>query len=111
MRRETYITLADVATGIDDAHTVVPAAFSLEPNYPNPFNASTTIRYAVPTPSEIRLTVYDITGSKVAVLDQGLKTAGLHAVTFNADNLSSGLYLYRLETPAGGITKGMFLVK
>ncbi len=108
--REAYITFDGIVTGIDEERAAVPTAFSLEANYPNPFNASTTIRYVVPMASEITLVVYDVTGSKVAVLAEGLKTVGVHEVTFNAINLPTGFYLYRLETPVGRLTRGMLLI-
>ena len=108
--REAYITFDGIVTGIDEERAAVPTAFSLEANYPNPFNASTTIRYVVPMASEITLVVYDITGSKVAILDEGLKKVGVHEVTFNATNLPTGFYLYRLETPVGRLTRGMLLI-
>lgn len=109
--REAYITVEGIVTGINEEPGAVPTAFSLEANYPNPFHASTTIRYAVPRASAVTLVVYDVTGSKVAVLADGLKQAGMHEVAFDATHLPTGLYLYKLETPMGRFTRGMLLIK
>ncbi len=73
-----------------------PKAFALEAAYPNPFNPTTTIRYALPAESEVRLAVYDVLGREVAVLLDGRQAAGRHAVVWEAGGLSSGVYFYRI---------------
>jgi len=85
--------------------------FALDQNYPNPFNPSTQIRFALRASGLARLTVYDVLGREVAVLVNGTLAAGAHSVTFDASNLTSGVYMYKLE--AGGMTqtKRMTLVK
>jgi hypothetical protein len=85
--------------------------FALDQNYPNPFNPSTQIRFALRASGLARLTVYDVLGREVAVLVNGTLAAGSHSVTFDASNLTSGMYMYKLE--AGGMTqtKRMTLVK
>lgn len=88
-----------------------PTAFGLEQNYPNPFNPSTMISYQVAENSLITLKVFDALGREVAVLVNGVKTAGTHQATFDAASLSSGVYIYQLKTQAGSITKKMLLVK
>lgn len=92
-----------------------PASFRLEANYPNPFNPSTVIGYQVGAihelPVQVRLTVYDVLGREVAVLVNGVQAAGFHEVRFNATNLSSGMYIYRLETPQGSVSRTMMLMK
>lgn len=77
--------------------------FSLHQNYPNPFNPSTQIRFSLPSSHVTRLTVYDILGREIAVLVDGVMPAGSQSVTFDATNITSGVYLYKLE--AGGMTQ------
>ena len=89
----------------------VPSGYVLEGNYPNPFNPETRIRFSVPTASEIRLVVYDVLGRQVRILADGLYRPGSHEVVFEAGDLPSGTYLYRLETPEGNIVKTMLLLK
>ncbi len=89
----------------------VPEVFALESNYPNPFNPQTTIRFDVPESAVVRLVVYDVLGRQVRVLVDGARAAGRHEVVFEAGDLASGTYLYRLETPAGHFVKTMLLMK
>ena len=91
--------------------TGTPASFTLEQNFPNPFNPSTEIRYAVTEDTQLRLSVLDALGREVAVLAEGTVAAGTHTVTFSADNLPSGLYFCRLETGGKALTKRMMLMK
>ncbi len=88
-----------------------PREFKLEQNYPNPFNPTTTIQFAVPTVSDVKLEVFNILGQKVTTLVNRRMEAGLHAVNFNASNLSSGVYFYRLQSGNFVQTKKMMLVK
>ena len=90
-----------------------PEGFVLEQNYPNPFNPSTNIGYALPVASDISIKVYDALGREVASLFDGVQTAGSHTMTFNASNLSSGIYYYRLEAQNAGvsITRKLTLIK
>ncbi|HCT51713.1 MAG TPA: glycoside hydrolase, partial [Balneola sp.] len=81
-------------------------------NYPNPFNPSTTISYTLDSSTNVSLSVYDITGRKVATLVNGRQTAGAQEVRFDASSLASGVYIYRLETATGAsLTKKMVLIK
>ncbi len=88
-----------------------PLSFSLEQNYPNPFNPSTKISYSVPNSGYVSLKVYNALGQEVAALVNGIKEAGIHSIEFNAVNLNSGIYFYKLE--AGNISqvKKMMLIK
>jgi hypothetical protein len=90
----------------------IAARFELEQNYPNPFNPSTTIRYALPEASRVTLTVYDALGRQISVLVRDdIQAAGRHEITFDAGNLPSGMYLYRLEAGAFSRTGKMMLIK
>lgn len=90
-----------------------PAENSLEPNYPNPFNPTTTIRFSLETSSEVTLEVFDVSGRKVATLaERQTFSAGTHNAEFDAGSLSSGLYIYRLRTSEGFTqTRKMMLIK
>jgi hypothetical protein len=79
--------------------------------YPNPFNPATTLTFDLPEAAPIRLTVYNLLGQPVAMLADGLFEAGTHAVVFDGAHLPSGVYLYRLETPQGSLTRTMTLMK
>ena len=89
----------------------VPRRLTLYRNYPNPFNPTTTIRYDLPAAQRVRLTVYDVLGRKVAVLVDGMETAGRKRVVFEAANLPSGTYLYRLEAGSFTQVQRMLLLK
>ena len=88
-----------------------PDSFALNGNYPNPFNPQTTIQYSVAESAHVTVTVYDALGRHIATLVDGVQAPGYHEVAFDAANLPSGTYLYRLESPAGSETKTMLLLK
>jgi surface protein len=94
-----------------EAGTGLPEMVTLAANYPNPFNPGTSIRYALPEAGEVRLEVYTVAGQRVAVLAEGERAAGWHTVQFDASNLASGMYLYRLRAGNTVITRKMTLVK
>jgi len=89
----------------------LPTVFSLDQNYPNPFNPSTQIEFAMPKESRVRLEVYNMLGQKIATLVDEVKTAGYHAVRFDATGLASGLYFYKLSTNEVSFLKKMMLLK
>lgn len=88
-----------------------PVEFNLAQNYPNPFNPSTVISFSVPEKSNVSLTVFNVIGEQVATLVNEVKDAGSYQVEFNASNLSSGMYLYRIETGSFTATKKMVFIK
>lgn len=100
-----------VLTDFEESPTNLPQKFTLEQNFPNPFNPITTIRYALPVSAQVRLEVYDITGRLVSRLVNRQQSAGLHRITFDASALSSGLYLYRIEAGDFVETRKLTLVK
>jgi hypothetical protein len=98
--------------GIRNIGSDVPKTFSLNQNYPNPFNPTTKIRFAVPKTANVTLQVYDITGKVVATLINNVTvTAGNKEIDYNASNLASGIYFYRINAGTFTDTKKMILVK
>jgi hypothetical protein len=97
-------------TGIElEAGAPTPEVFGLDQNYPNPFNPVTFISFSVPEAGQVRLTVYDMLGRAVAVLEDGVVGPGAHQVAFNAAGLSSGIFFYRLETGGKTFARKMVL--
>ncbi len=89
----------------------LPTVYELNQNYPNPFNPSTVIKFALPKDSHVSMSVYNVIGQKVAELVNADYVAGYHQIEFNASDIASGMYLYKLE--AGGFvqTKKMLILK
>lgn len=97
-------------TDINDEQQI-PKKIELMQSYPNPFNPSTTIRYNLSKAGFVKLTVYDILGREVKVLVNEDQNPGQHNITFNADNLASGIYIYTLRTGDFYQSKKMILMK
>ena len=97
--------------GIIQLSNIIPKDFKLYDNYPNPFNPSTKIRFDLPKASNVKIEVYDLIGRKIATLVQLAIPAGSYETIWNAPNLPSGIYLYRIETAYFVQTKKMVLVK
>jgi len=89
----------------------IPINFSLSQNYPNPFNPSTKINYDLPFDGKVTLKIFDISGREVSTLINEFKTAGYYTIDFKADNLSSGIYLYKLTSNSQVLTRKMLIVK
>lgn len=83
----------------------------LHQNYPNPFNPSTTIKFSLPTSQLVKLTIYDVLGQKIATIIDGIYEQGIHEAQFEAKDLNSGIYFYRLQTETMDITRKMILNK
>lgn len=98
-------------TFLDPNNNTAPAYYSLEQNYPNPFNPVTAIRFSLPVSGNVTLKVFDITGRLVSEIVNGNLQAGLHEVSFDASDLSSGAYFCKLETKSFSDIKTMILVK
>ncbi|MEE9552942.1 MAG: T9SS type A sorting domain-containing protein [candidate division Zixibacteria bacterium] len=90
---------------------ILPTDFILSQNYPNPFNASTLIEYGLPNSSDVTIEIFDILGRKVETLIQGEQQAGYHQVTWDASEISSGMYFYRIQAGKYVETKKMLLLK
>ncbi|MBU1653158.1 T9SS type A sorting domain-containing protein [bacterium] len=100
------------AVGVSDPiNPAQPAEFALHQNTPNPFNPSTTIEFSLAKAGMAKITVFDLMGRQVATLVDGNYAAGLHNVTFNAANLASGVYIYRLEADNRAMEKKMLFLK
>lgn len=95
----------------NEDHGEIPNTISLKQNYPNPFNPGTTINFTLPVRSFIKLSVYDMLGREVSVLESGLRSSGIHSVYWDASRHASGMYIYRLETTNKTFTKKMLLIK
>ncbi len=89
----------------------IPDKFEISQNYPNPFNPSTKIDFSVPQNSNVKITIYDILGNKIKELVNDFKDTGNYTVVFNASNLSSGIYFYRVQAGSFTETKKMILLK
>ncbi len=100
-----------IIDGVRDDKIDLPIGFALEQSFPNPFNSSTLIKYSLPIEGRVRLSVYNMLGQELATLVNETQSAGHKSVSFNASNLSSGIYTYRLT--AGGFSnmKKMMLIK
>jgi hypothetical protein len=101
----------DEATGVTQTSTLQPTKFMLEQNFPNPFNPSTTINYALNQSSIVTLKVYNLLGQEVRTLVNGFQNAGSYHTTFNAQGLSSGIYFYRLQSQNIIHTRKMILLQ
>lgn len=98
-------------TGVETLPGDVPRVFSLDQNYPNPFGPSTTIPFAVPRASRVKLIVYDLLGRQVSELVDREMAPGLYKASFDADHLASGTYFYTLKAENVSLSKKMMLVK
>ena len=98
-------------TSVISNNSEVASEYKLNQNYPNPFNPVTNIKFSIPQASFVKLTVYDLTGKEVAKLVNKNMTAGSYTVDFNASNLSSGVYFYRIDTEGFSDVKKMMLIK
>ncbi len=102
---------AQTVTSVGAAIDRRPHEFALNQNYPNPFNPATSISYQLSSVSHVTLKVYDILGRETISLVDAVQPAGEHSVTFDASKLSSGVYFYRLTTPAFTQVRKMLLEK
>jgi len=100
-----------VLTSVQTAKNNLPTWFELSQNFPNPFNPTTQITYALPSKARVSLEVYNALGEKVATLYSGVQDAGQHEVTFSGDRLASGVYFYRMTAGNFSSVRKMLLLK
>jgi hypothetical protein len=103
--------LIKIAPDMSVPYASVPQKMCFLTNYPNPFNSSTQIEYTLPTTRQVSLRLYDVLGREVAVLVNGIKTAGEYRVTFDAAGLASGVYLCRIEAGEFAQTRKIVLLR
>jgi hypothetical protein len=105
------ITFVRSVIGIEPISTVIPGDFFVNPNYPNPFNPATKIKFGLPKSAFVKMSVYDILGREVAVLVNEQLQAGEFQADWNASNFPSGIYFYRIEADNFVKTAKMMLIK
>ncbi len=103
--------LQEFTTDVEDITTALPTAYALEQNFPNPFNPTTMINFSIPVEGFVTLNVYNSIGQQVANLISESKSAGTYQVGFDATNLTSGIYFYRISSGNFTETKKMILMK
>ncbi|MCG6915023.1 T9SS type A sorting domain-containing protein, partial [bacterium BMS3Abin03] len=90
---------------------IVAKEYALDYNFPNPFNSNTIIKYSIPNLSQVKLVVFNLLGEEIKTLVNDEKPAGMYEVTWNADNLPSGVYFYQLRVRDFVETKKMILLR
>ena len=107
----SFLFVYDNMLGTETEPNEKPLGFSIAQNYPNPFNPATNIEFSLNQSGNVKLEVFSSTGQKVAELAKGYYNSGSHLVSFDASELASGIYIYRIITDQGSISKKMILVK
>ena len=98
-------------SAVDNYSNNIPAAFALSQNYPNPFNPSTTINFSLPVSSDVKIIIYNSVGQQIQTLVNRHYASGSYTVEWNASNMASGIYFYRIEAKNFSLVKKMVLVK
>ena len=101
----------DNPTGVNEPVSAQPSRYELDQNFPNPFNPTTNIRYSIRNTSKVTLKVFDILGREVQTLVNTVQTPGQYTVSFNAQNLASGIYFYQINAGKFTATKKLMLLK
>lgn len=107
----TYAFTLNNLTSINPIKPGTPATYELSQNYPNPFNPVTKINFSIPVTDNVKLVVYDILGKEIATIANEEMSAGFYSIDFNPENLTSGIYFYKLETKYYSGTKRMIYLK
>ena len=109
-RQYTLVVTTDEEIGGGDIH-VLPDQFITASSYPNPFNPQATIRYTLSMPGIVKITVFNSVGQSVRVYDHGFRNQGVHEFVFDAADLTTGLYIYRVESGKASVTNKMLFMK
>lgn len=107
----TSESVTKLTTSSELTDNQIPLSFELHQNYPNPFNPTTNISYSLPAASSIKIEVFNILGQSVSVIEESFKPKGNHTVRFDAQNLTSGIYLYQIKAGEFIQTRKMMLIK
>ena len=109
---QRYVLVIGNPTGVDDEFVSdLPKEFKLFQDYPNPFNATTTINYQLPIRSQVKLEVYNLLGQRIETLVDERQEAGYRSVSWRASEVGSGIYFMRLEAGDKSLARKMLLVK
>lgn len=108
---ENFLDETDIITDAIDDHDQIITKFELKQNYPNPFNPSTIISFSIPKKEFVNLTIYDLLGNMVSVLENGILPAGNYKKNFESNGISSGIYFYVLKAGEYVDSKKMILLK
>jgi len=106
-----YVYKQSTITSVEEEQELLPTEFKLEQNFPNPFNPTTTIKYAVPQKSNVLIKIYNIAGEEVSLLVNEEKDQGWYSIRFNSTSLASGIYIYRMQAGNYISTRKMMLIK
>ena len=108
---DTFEFYTNQPNSVSNGSSSLPNQYKLYQNYPNPFNPSTLIKYDLPERSDVQIKIFNVLGQSVFSYDQKNQSAGNYQIKFNADFLTSGIYIYRIVTDDFVETKRMMLLK
>jgi hypothetical protein len=104
--------LGEIITNVNvEDHKLTNPIFSLNQNYPNPFNSSTIIQFRLPEESDINIKLFNVLGENIQTITDGYYSKGEHSINFSSGKLSSGIYLYKLQTETNSLTKKLIIIK
>ena len=101
----------EISSSVNDDLSAIPLKSSLFNNYPNPFNPITVIKYQLKTGGNVQLIIYDLAGREIKTLINQTQSPGEHSITFNASDLASGVYIYKLKAGAFEQSRKMLLLR
>lgn len=110
-RPQLSVYFSTNSSSSDELFVELPKQHTLQPNFPNPFNPTTTLSFVLAKSEQVELIIYNQLGIQVRLLLADYLSAGSHQITFDASNLPSGLYYYQLKTTSGSFTRSMTLIK